>query len=49
MEVFFFFFPCVYKLEVVKKTTNEFELIVEVIVIYCPFVPNIPRPRGSEA
>jgi len=38
------FFPCVHKVEVVKKTTHEFELIVEVIVIYCPLVPNIPPP-----
>ena len=40
MEVVFLFSVCV-NFEVVKKTTHECELIVQVIVIYCSLVPNI--------
>jgi hypothetical protein len=40
MEILFLFSVCV-NIEVVKETTRECELIVEVIVIYCPLVPKI--------
>jgi len=36
-----FLFPVCTNIGVVKKTTHECELNVEVIVIYCPLVPNI--------
>jgi hypothetical protein len=40
MEVMLLFYMCI-NIELVKKTKHECEFIVEVIVIYCPLVPNI--------